>query len=37
VDKCGLCDGEPSSKDNLKDCVLRLMAQVTARNVKRGD
>jgi hypothetical protein len=22
-------------KDNFKDCILRLMAQVTARNVKR--
>jgi hypothetical protein len=24
-------------KDNFKDCVIRLIAQVTTRNVKRGD
>jgi tRNA U54 and U55 pseudouridine synthase Pus10 len=37
VEKCGLCGGEAYKKDNFKDCVLRLMAQVTARGVKRGD
>ncbi len=35
VEKCGLCGGDPLKRDNFKDCVLRLMAQVTARNVKR--
>jgi hypothetical protein len=29
--------GDPFKRDNFKGCVLRLMAQVTARNVKRGD
>jgi hypothetical protein len=33
--KCGLCGGDPFKRDNFKDSVLRLMAQVTARNVKR--
>jgi Zn finger protein HypA/HybF involved in hydrogenase expression len=37
VEKCGLCGGTASRKDNFKDCTLRLMAQVTARGVKRGD
>jgi hypothetical protein len=37
VEKCGLCGGDPFKRDNFKDCVLRLMAQVTARNVKRDD
>ena len=37
VEKCGLCGGDSFKRDNFKDCVLRLMAQVTARNVKRGD
>jgi hypothetical protein len=36
VAKCGLCGGDPSKKGNLKDCVLRLVPQVTARNIKRG-
>lgn len=36
VDKCGLCGGDPFKKDNLKDAVLRLVPQVTARNVKRN-
>ena len=31
VEKCGLCGGDPFKKDNLKDAVLRLVAQVTAR------
>ena len=35
VAKCGLCGGDPMKKDNLKDCVLRLVPQVTARNIKR--
>jgi hypothetical protein len=37
VEKCGLCGGDPLKKDNFKDCVIRLIAQVTTRNVKRGD
>jgi hypothetical protein len=37
VEKCGLCGGDSFKKDNFKDCTLRLMAQVTARGVKRGD
>ena len=35
TEKCGLCGGDPFKRDNFKDSVLRLMAQVTARNVKR--
>jgi hypothetical protein len=35
VDKCGLCGGDPMKKGNLKDTVVRLIPQVTARNVKR--
>jgi hypothetical protein len=35
VAKCGLCGGDPFKKDNLKDCVLRLVPQVTARDIKR--
>jgi hypothetical protein len=35
VEKCGLCGGDPFKRDNFKDAVLRLVAQVTARNVKR--
>ena len=35
VEKCGLCGGDPFKKDNFKECVLRLMAQVTAWNIKR--
>jgi hypothetical protein len=27
--------GSSVKKDNFKDCVLRLIAQITARNVKR--
>jgi len=37
VEKCGLCGGDPFKKDNFKDCVIRLIAQVITRNVKRGD
>jgi hypothetical protein len=37
VEKCGLCGGDPFKKDNFKDATLRLVAQVTARGVKRGD
>jgi hypothetical protein len=29
--------GDPIKKDNFKDATLRLVAQVTARGVKRGD
>jgi hypothetical protein len=36
VEKCGLCGGDPMKKDNFKDAVLRLIPQVTARNLKRG-
>ena len=36
AEKCGLCGGDPFRKDNFKDAVLRLVAQVTARNVKRS-
>jgi hypothetical protein len=35
VEKCGLCGGDVFKKDNFKDSVLRLMAQVTSRDVKR--
>jgi len=34
VNKCGLCGGDPMKKGNLQDCVLRLVPQVTARNVR---
>ena len=37
VEKCGLCGGDSFKKDNFKDCVMWLVAQVTARNVNRGD
>ena len=36
VKKCGLCGGDPSKRDNFKYCALRLVAEVTARKVKRG-
>jgi hypothetical protein len=36
VDKCGVCRGDPLKKNNLKDTILRLVPQVTARNIKRG-
>ena len=36
VVKCGLCGGDPMKKGNLKDTVVRLIPQVTARNVKRN-
>ena len=36
TEKCGLCGGDPFKKDNFKDSVLRLMAQVTARQIKHG-
>jgi hypothetical protein len=36
TEKCGLCGGDSFKKDNFKDATLRLMAQVTARNVKRS-
>jgi hypothetical protein len=29
--------GDPFKRDNFKGCVLRLMAPLTAGNVKRGD
>jgi hypothetical protein len=34
TEKCGLCGGDSFKKDNFKDATLRLMVQVTARNVK---
>jgi hypothetical protein len=37
VKKCGLCGGESFKRDVFKDTVIRLIAQVTARNVKRSD
>jgi hypothetical protein len=36
-EKCGLCGGNPFKRDNFRDCVLRLMAQVTEQNLKRVD
>ena len=36
VEKCGLCGGDSTKRDNFKDCALRLLAEVTARTVKRG-
>ena len=35
VEKCGLCRGDAFKKDVFKDTVIRLIAQVTARNVNR--
>lgn len=35
VEKCGLCGGDSFKRDVFKDVVIRLIAQVTARNVKR--
>lgn len=35
VEKCGLCGGDSFKKDVFKDTVIRLIAQVTARNIKR--
>ena len=35
VEKCGLCGGDAFKKDVFKDTVIRLIAQVTARGVKR--
>ena len=31
VENCGLCGSDPFKKDNFKDAVLRLVAQVTTR------
>jgi hypothetical protein len=31
VQKCGLCGGDESKRDNFKNATIRLMAQVTAR------
>ena len=37
VEKCGFCGGDSFRKDVFKkDSVIRLMAQVAARNIKRG-
>jgi hypothetical protein len=36
VEKCGLCGGDSFRKDVFKDSVIRLMAQVAPRNIKRG-
>lgn len=35
VEKCGLCGGDSFKKDVFRDTVIRLIAQVTARNIKR--
>ena len=35
VEKCGLCGGDSFKKDVFRDTGIRLIAQVTARNVKR--
>src|SRR5215469_6544662 len=35
VEKCGICGGDPTKRDIFKDSVLRLIPQVSARNVKR--
>ena len=35
TEKCGRCGADPFKKDNFKDAVMRLVAQVTARGVKR--
>jgi hypothetical protein len=34
-EKCGLCAGDSFKKDVFRDTVIRLIGQVTARNVKR--
>ena len=36
VEKCVLCGGDSTKRDNFKGCALRLLAEVTARNVRRG-
>jgi hypothetical protein len=36
VEKCGLCGGDSFKKDVFKDTVIRLIAQITARNIKDG-
>jgi hypothetical protein len=36
VEKCGLSGGDTFKKDNIKGATLRLMAQVTAREIKHG-
>ena len=35
TEKCWLCGADPFKKDNFEDAVVRLVAQVTARGVKR--
>ena len=35
VAKCGICGGDPAKQDIFKDSILRLIPQVTARNIKR--
>jgi hypothetical protein len=35
VEKCGLCGGDSFKKDVFRDTLIRLIAQVTARNIKR--
>lgn len=35
VDECGLCGGDTFKNDVFKDSVIPLLAQVTARGVKR--
>ena len=35
VEKGGICGGDPTKRDIFKDSVLRLIPQVTVRNIKR--
>ena len=35
VEKCALCAGDPFRKGSFKDALLRPVALITARNVKR--
>ena len=35
TEKCGLCGADQFKKGNFKDAVIRVVAQVTARGVKR--
>ena len=35
TEKCGLCGADPFKKGNFKGAAIRLVAQMTARGVKR--
>ena len=35
VERCGLCSGDTFERDNFKDSVIELLAQVTARWINR--